>query len=497
MCAHASLPRYTGGGASRLSLASCASALFSCTQLTQWTWPLFLEESGARATYVPIEGLCVFLSTSDARRCQERSLHISTSPLLSFWIHLFHEPPFTTCLRTSFRRRIVSRAIHRACTLRSVHEHNHHLWIEAEKTLRKHPARGPQPEEQNQRSTTHTHLRSGLRTHLSSCAFFCSCYSSSKMRQRKGAPPSVVPSTAEKYVAYPGSSDSSNPAHQAGSTNTLDLRHRATTTASTTTDAGSFQWRANRLEEMERSLYYTPKFLWLQVMDRMPYEVAHCLVSPLPPQHEAMLGQIREQYGRPYSSAKTFDVELLGRLWNGHSRVVFATDDLVFSAAAHSVSDRWKEMGFQGPDPSTDFRGAGIFGLAQLVYLVEHHPEQWSAILTPDFMVAAAGLNVTMRLATLLGINSSLNQFSTSILSTYSAREARLRLCRLIFDPSADVVIQRLGEVYCFAMRLLHYRWMHSTRNIMELNEKLTKMYTELDRLLFLCNTLEELCSLL
>ncbi|CAJ1988283.1 ELMO/CED-12 family [Leishmania donovani] len=317
------------------------------------------------------------------------------------------------------------------------------------------------------------------------------------MRQRKGVPAPVVPSATATYAAYPGSSDSAHTAHQASSTNTRDLNHRAATTAATATDADSFQRRANRLEEMERSLYYTPQLLWLQVMDRMPYELTHYFVSSPPPHHEAMLSGIREQYGRPYSAEKPFDVELLGRLWNGHSRVMFATDNLVFSAAAHSVSDRWKEMGFQGTDPSTDFRGAGIFGLAQLVYLVEHHPEQWSAILTPDFMAAAAGLNVTMRLATLLGINSSLNQFSSSVLSTYSAREARLRLCRFIFDPSVDVATQRLSEVYCFAMRLLHYRWMRSTRNIMELNQQLSNMYTELDRLLFLCNTLEELCSLL
>ena len=32
------------------------------------------------------------------------------------------------------------------------------------------------------------------------------------------------------------------------------------------------------------------------------------------------------------------------------------------------VSEQWKELGFQGTDPATDFRGMGIFGLMCLQY---------------------------------------------------------------------------------------------------------------------------------
>lgn len=31
------------------------------------------------------------------------------------------------------------------------------------------------------------------------------------------------------------------------------------------------------------------------------------------------------------------------------------------------VSRQWEEIGFQGADPATDFRGAGILGLNQLI----------------------------------------------------------------------------------------------------------------------------------
>lgn len=49
-------------------------------------------------------------------------------------------------------------------------------------------------------------------------------------------------------------------------------------------------------------------------------------------------------------------------------------------AAAHESSgkevspksERWKELGFQGSDPATDFRAAGLFGLQSLVYFARH-----------------------------------------------------------------------------------------------------------------------------
>src|SRR4051794_17790327 len=41
------------------------------------------------------------------------------------------------------------------------------------------------------------------------------------------------------------------------------------------------------------------------------------------------------------------------------------------------VSAQWKKLGFQGTDPMTDFRGAGIFGLNNLLYLAETYPNRY------------------------------------------------------------------------------------------------------------------------
>ncbi|KAI4797796.1 hypothetical protein KUCAC02_024843 [Chaenocephalus aceratus] len=36
------------------------------------------------------------------------------------------------------------------------------------------------------------------------------------------------------------------------------------------------------------------------------------------------------------------------------------------------ISKQWCEIGFQGSDPKTDFRGMGLLGLSNLLYFAEH-----------------------------------------------------------------------------------------------------------------------------
>ena len=61
----------------------------------------------------------------------------------------------------------------------------------------------------------------------------------------------------------------------------------------------------------------------------------------------------------------------------------------------------WTEIGFQGSDPSTDFRGMGILGLSQLVYFTENFKEESQNIFLHSnhpiqgFPFAITGINLT------------------------------------------------------------------------------------------------------
>jgi hypothetical protein len=61
----------------------------------------------------------------------------------------------------------------------------------------------------------------------------------------------------------------------------------------------------------------------------------------------------------------------------------------------------WGEIGFQGTDPSTDFRGLGLLGLHQLLHFSRHHPAEARQVLLVAnhprryFPFAATGINIS------------------------------------------------------------------------------------------------------
>ena len=65
-----------------------------------------------------------------------------------------------------------------------------------------------------------------------------------------------------------------------------------------------------------------------------------------------------------YDKNNTQHEDLLIELW----KFSFPKEQL-----DNRVSPKWKQLGFQGTDPMTDFRGAGIFGLNNLLYLASNY----------------------------------------------------------------------------------------------------------------------------
>uniref|UniRef100_A0A1B6DXP2 ELMO domain-containing protein n=1 Tax=Clastoptera arizonana TaxID=38151 RepID=A0A1B6DXP2_9HEMI len=65
------------------------------------------------------------------------------------------------------------------------------------------------------------------------------------------------------------------------------------------------------------------------------------------------------------------------------------------------VSKQWRDIGFQGDDPKTDFRGMGILGLDNLIYFAEEYPEAVNHVLSHSmhpkygYAFAIVGINLT------------------------------------------------------------------------------------------------------
>ncbi|CAL1537967.1 unnamed protein product [Lymnaea stagnalis] len=65
------------------------------------------------------------------------------------------------------------------------------------------------------------------------------------------------------------------------------------------------------------------------------------------------------------------------------------------------IGSHWTMMGFQGHDPSTDFRGMGMLGLEQLLYFAQSYPDEARHVLSQShhpqygFSFAIVGINIT------------------------------------------------------------------------------------------------------
>ena len=63
----------------------------------------------------------------------------------------------------------------------------------------------------------------------------------------------------------------------------------------------------------------------------------------------------------------------------------------------------WEEIGFQGNDPKTDFRGVGMLGLLQMLHLLRAHESfvhrfhRFSQDTEHDFPMMCVSINITLQ----------------------------------------------------------------------------------------------------
>ncbi|KAI9282288.1 Engulfment/cell motility, partial [Sporodiniella umbellata] len=77
-------------------------------------------------------------------------------------------------------------------------------------------------------------------------------------------------------------------------------------------------------------------------------------------------------------------------------------------ALTSRVSSQWIQIGFQGTDPATDFRGMGIQGLDDLLYFAKYHPNVVRSVFQHSthpkywYPYAIVGINISKFLYLLL-----------------------------------------------------------------------------------------------
>ncbi|KAG6423505.1 hypothetical protein SASPL_113903 [Salvia splendens] len=85
----------------------------------------------------------------------------------------------------------------------------------------------------------------------------------------------------------------------------------------------------------------------------------------LTPIQEEILQRLKERLGVPYDETRNEHQEVLQALW-----------DATFPGVKLKgmISEQWKDMGWQGANPATDFRGCGFLSLENLLYFAQNYP---------------------------------------------------------------------------------------------------------------------------
>ncbi|GIY19656.1 ELMO domain-containing protein 2 [Caerostris darwini] len=108
--------------------------------------------------------------------------------------------------------------------------------------------------------------------------------------------------------------------------------------------------------------------------------------------YKQLLYEIELLRKTPYSSDNKEHEDKLLKLWS-----LLNPDRRL----ENRISKQWTEIGFQGDDPKTDFRGMGVLGLENLLYFATEHTDAARHVLlhsnhpTYGYSFAIVGINLT------------------------------------------------------------------------------------------------------
>ncbi|CAD5192601.1 uncharacterized protein LOC135631155 [Musa acuminata AAA Group] len=187
-----------------------------------------------------------------------------------------------------------------------------------------------------------------------------------------------------------------------------------------------------------------------------------CTLSPL---QEIRLQKLKERVSVPFDETRPDHQEALVALWH----ISFPETELT-----GLVSEQWKDMGWQGPNPSTDFRGCGFVSLENLLFFARTYPASFQRILFKqegmraiwEYPFAVAGINISFMLTQLLELNS--------------ARPKSLAAINFVKILSEDE--EAFDILYCIAFQLMDAQWLAMDASYMQFKEVLEATRIQLGR---------------
>ncbi|KAM2156760.1 hypothetical protein ACFX1R_042410 [Malus domestica] len=200
----------------------------------------------------------------------------------------------------------------------------------------------------------------------------------------------------------------------------------------------------------------------------------------LTPVQEECLIRLQSRIDVSYDSSVPEHQEALRALWSA----AFPEEEL-----CGLISEQWKEMGWQGKDPSTDFRGGGFISLENLLFFARSFPKSFQDLLRKqegdrsvwEYPFAVAGVNITFMLIQMLDLEAVKPR--TLVGATFLKFLAE-------HESAFDLI-------YCITFKLMDHQWLSMRASYMDFNTvmKATRRQLEKELLLEDVTRLEELPS--
>ncbi|KAG5374738.1 hypothetical protein BRARA_J00196 [Brassica rapa] len=193
----------------------------------------------------------------------------------------------------------------------------------------------------------------------------------------------------------------------------------------------------------------------------------------LSPLQEERLQKLQDRLLVPFEETRIDHQESLKALWNASFPNINLTG---------LVTEQWKDMGWQGPNPSTDFRGCGFIALENLLFSARTYPVCFRRLLLKqkgdrakwEYPFAVAGINISFMLIQMLDLQNTPKPKCLPGMNFLKLLEE---------DENAFDVL------YCIAFAMMDAQWLAMHASYMEFNEVLQATRNQLERELSLDDT--------
>ncbi|XP_011624900.1 ELMO domain-containing protein A isoform X1 [Amborella trichopoda] len=189
------------------------------------------------------------------------------------------------------------------------------------------------------------------------------------------------------------------------------------------------------------------------------------ICATLTPIQEERLRRLKNRMKVDFDSSRPDHQEALRALWNA----TYPETKL-----QGLISEQWKEMGWQGRDPSTDFRGAGFISLENLLFFAKTFSTSFQRLLkkqrgkraTWEYPFAVAGVNITFMIMQMLDLHSPK---PSTLIGT-------------IFMQMLSEYEWAFDLLYCVAFMVMDEQWLARNASYMDFNDVLKSTRSQLER---------------